>query len=131
MREFTTAVEQVDSDPNEPIEFKVDGTVCKAYEPDDGQFAMFMASTARHTSDNEQVAGIINFFLGMLDRESQQYIANKLLDREDRFGIREVQDIMEALAEDWSARPTRSPSGSTASQPSSGPSSTPPTPVST
>lgn len=131
MREFTTAVEQATADPEAPIEFLLDGTKVKAFKPSDGQFAMFMASTARHTSDSEQVAGVINFFLGLLDRDGQQYVSAKLLDREDPFGIHQVQEIMEWLAEEWAARPTQQPSGSTESPPSTGLSSTPLIPVST
>ena len=131
MREFTTAVEKSEAEEDAPVEFTIDGTKCTAYQPSDGQFAMFMASTARHSSDHEQVAGIINFFLGLLDHDSATYVGAKLLDRDDAFGIKEVQEIMEYLSEEWAARPTRSPSGSTASPPSSGPSSTPLTPVST
>lgn len=130
MREFTTAVEkseQTQEEADAPITFLLDGTEVRAYQPSDGQFGMFMASTSKHSSEHESVAGIINFFLGLLDDESGRYVSAKLLDREDKFGILQVQEIMEYLAEEWAARPTQPPSGSTESPPSTGSPSTPTT----
>ena len=132
MREFTTAVNEaaeVDEDNDGALPFNLDGVMCKAYKPKDGQLAVLMATTGRHSSQNEQVAGIINFFCAVLDDDSQSYVISRLLDRKDKFGIDNVQDIMEWMIEEWSARPTRSHSASTPSPPSTGPSSTPTTPA--
>lgn len=130
MREFTTAANEL-ANPDAasaPMEFQIDkGPVCRAYRPKDGQLAVLMASTGKHSSNEEQIAGVINFFVAVLDDESQSYIISKLLDRKDPFGIDEVQEIMEWMVEEWSGRPTQPLSVSTPSQTSIGPSSTPPT----
>lgn len=132
MKEFTTAVneaEKQDNGDDGAMEFSVDGVLCRAYKPKDGQLAVLMASTGRHTSAQEQIAGVINFFVAVLDDESHNFIVNKLLDRKDPFGIEHVNDIMEWMMEEWSGRPTKSPSGSTTSPPTGGRNSTPPTPA--
>lgn len=130
MREFTTAVEEVvEGDEDHGIEFKVDGVTCRAYRPGDGQLAVLMATTTKHSSEQEQIAGIINFFVAVLDDETHSYIVSRLLDRRDRFGIAQVQNIMEWLIEQWSGRPTKSPTGSTPSREPDGQRSTQPTPA--
>jgi hypothetical protein len=106
--------------------------LCKAERPTDGQIAVLMATTnAKHLTEGEMVAGIINFFASTLDDQTHNYITNKLLDRKDPFGLLEVQDIIQWMMEEWSARPTKSSPASTQSQRSDGPNSTPPTPTQT
>lgn len=132
MREFITAAEkagETQDEVDQGITFMVDKVECVAYQPGDGQLAVLMATTGRHSSQNEQIAGIINFFASVLSDESHGYIVSRLLDRRDRFGLEQVQDIIEWLIEEWSGRPTKSPSGSTASPPSTGLSSTAETPA--
>ena len=131
MKEFTTAVNEAEKSEEDEglVEFMVDGELCTAYRPSDGQLAFLMASTGRHSSTEEQIAGIINFFVAVLDDDSHNYVVSKLLDRKDKFGIEQVQEIMEWLVSEWSGRPTKSPSGSTSSPPSTGRSSTRPTPA--
>lgn len=129
MKEFTTAVEKAGQDEEAPLEFAVDGTLCHGYYPGDGQLAYLLASTGRHSSEQEQIAGLINFFVAVLDDESHRYVVSRLLDRRDEFGIEQVQKIMEWMVGEWSGRPTKSPSVSTSSPPSTGQSSTEHTPA--
>lgn len=129
MKEFTTAVSGAEQSDDDAMEFNVDGTLCRAYRPSDGQLAFLMASTGRHSNSQEQIAGLINFFVAVLDDDSHNYVVNRLLDRKDPFGIEQVQAIMEWMVEEWSGRPTRSPSVSTTSPPTTGQSSTPRTPA--
>lgn len=127
MREFVTAVEALEDEGQEeetPNEFSLDGVLCKFYKPVDGQVAVLMASTGRHSSEQEQVAAFINFFVGVLDDQTHQYIVAKLLDRKDRFGLAEVQQITEHMMEVWSGNPTQSFSASTQSPKSVGRKST-------
>lgn len=131
MREFVTAIEQTDVDADKGMEFAVDGFECVAYRPQEGQLAVLMAATAKHTTIQEQIAGVINFFVNVLDEESHQYLVSRLLDRTDSFGLEEVQDIMEWMIEEWAGRPTSPPSVSTRSQRSGGQKSKRPTTKST
>jgi hypothetical protein len=132
MKQFVTAAQEADTPEGEetPLEFDVDGVLCKAYRPGDGQLAVFMASTAKHASEHEAVAGIINFFASVLDDDSNNYIVNRLLDRKDSFGLAQVQSILQWMVGEWTARPTQQPSGSTASPESIGTGSTQSTPAS-
>lgn len=132
VKEFVTALkEATEPESDEGYAFTVDGHECHAYKPEDAQLAMLLASVSRHNNWTTQVAGIINFFVEVLDDESHSYITERLLDRKDPFGLGEVQDIIEWMTEEWTGRPTRSPSVSTRSQRSGGRKSTQPISVST
>lgn len=123
VREFTTAVKAavVKDTENEGVtKFKIDGRECTAYRPEDGQLALLMATTASHSNMHEKVAGIINFFIAVLEERDHYYVTGRLLDREDDFGIEDVTAIMEHLIEEWSGNPTESPSDSSPSPRSGG-----------
>lgn len=127
MREFTTAVAEIEAEDHDDrwIEFSVDGILCRARrQPQDGQVAVLMATTGRHSSQQERIAGLINFFVGVLDEDSHSYIVNRLLDGGDQFGLANVEEILEGLMEDWAGRPTKQSSGSTTSPKDTGRSST-------
>ena len=124
VKEFITAAKEASEEDESILEFTVDGVECRAYPPKDGQLAVLMATTASHSSENEQIAGIINFFVAVLDDDTHTFLVSKLLDRKDPFGIEQVQDIMSWMVEEWTARPTKSPSGSTPSRSSGGRKST-------
>jgi hypothetical protein len=131
MKEFTTAAREADVPADEIMEFVVDGQTCRCFQPSNGQLAILLASISSTQSWTHQVAGVINFFDATLDDDSRAYITRRLLDRQDRFGIDEVQEIIEWMVEEWSSRPTPSPSGSTPSPPKGGRKSTARTPRST
>jgi hypothetical protein len=132
MREFVTAVEDAfEGEPDEGNQLKVDGHVLRYYRPTDGQVAVYMASTGRHASDSDRTAAIINFFIELFDKDSQTYLIERLLDRDDPFGLAQVEEMIEALTEEWSGRPTQPSSGSTPSRRTGGQRSTPRTRKST
>lgn len=131
MKQFQTAVKNAEQDPDVKydLEFEVDGVMCRARRPKDGQLAVLMATTGRHSSVHERIAGIINFFVAVLDDFSHTHLVSRLLDSEDEFGLEQVEQVMEWMVEEWSGHPTEPVSVSTASQPSTGPSSTGNTPA--
>jgi hypothetical protein len=132
MREFVTAVnEAFEEEPDEGQVLKLDGQELRYYKPAEGQYMVFMASTGRHSSTQEQIAAVTNFFVELFDKESQDYLVNRLLDRDDPFGIEKINEIMDAMAEDWTGRPTPPSSASTRSQRNGGRKSTPRTQKST
>lgn len=122
MKEFTTAIEQAEN-PDETLEFAIDGHVVRCYRPTDGQIAMLMAAVGRHTSDATKIAGCIDFFVTVMDEESHRYVVDRLLSREDPLGVIDVQNVIQWLIEEWSGRPTQAPSVSTRSQTDTGPKS--------
>lgn len=132
MREFVTAVEDAfDPEPDDGRTMKLDGETLRYYKPTDGQIAVYMASTGRHATDQDRTAAIINFFIELFDKRSQAHLVERLLDREDPFGLPKMEEMIEALTEEWSGRPTQPSSGSTRSRTSGGRKSTPRTRKST
>jgi hypothetical protein len=129
MREFLTAAKDSTGE-DDVIEVPLDGVLYKAYKPTDGQFAFVMATTGKHSSTADQVAGQINFFLSMFEQEDADALAQRLLDRRDPFGVEEVTEIMSAMLEEWSGRPTKPSSGSSPSPRTTGRKSTQRTPKS-
>lgn len=113
MREFTTAVKEATEDTEEGMKFTLDGVELLCMQPHDGQLAMLMASVGRHTSQQTKIAGIIDFFVAVMDERSHGHIVDRLLDRDDPFGLKEVEEIMMWMIEEWTGRPTKSPSVST------------------
>ena len=101
---------------DEGNEIEVERRSLIAYRPKDGQVAMLMARMGRHSSTQDKMAGIIDFFVEVLGREDHEYVVNRLLDREDPFGFGEVTDVMEYLMEEWAGRPTKPSRGSTPSR---------------
>jgi hypothetical protein len=109
LKEFTTAAEIAAEDESgevRPIEFGVDGVLCKAYRPKGAQVAVLMATTGKHSSEQERIAGFINFFVSVLDEDSHSYLVNRLLDRTDSFDLDQVSAITNYLMAEWSGRPT-------------------------
>lgn len=131
MKEFTTAAEEADRPEEETLEFSIDGTVLTSYRPTDGQLAMLMASLGRHTTTQTKVAGVVDFFVTILDDPSYNYVVERLLSRTDPMGMDQVQEVIEWLIEEWSGRPTQPLSVSTRSQANGGPKSKPRTTKST
>lgn len=125
MKEFVTAVQaEDDADIFPDVEFKVDGEALTAYGPTSGQYALMIAAMGDMVSTPQYIATSINFLFSLLDTEDRQYIQQKLFDREDPFGAREIADILVFLVEEWSGRPTKSPSDSATSRSNGGRKST-------
>lgn len=111
VQQFTTALKEA-VEPAEGIEFEVDGILLTAYQPDTAQFAVLLSGFGKHSSQAEQIATFIDFFGAILDRKSSTYVLNRLLDREDPFGVEELAAIGEWLIEEWGGFPTPSSSDS-------------------
>lgn len=125
MKEFLTAAKEAVEGADEVLEVPIDGVIYKAYQPTDGQYAFVMATTGKHASTQDQIAGQVNFFLSLFEQEDADALARRLLDREDPFGLEEVTEIFTAMMEEWTGRPTQSSSGSSGSQRTTGRKSTP------
>ena len=127
MREFSTAARRsapLALEGSEPIEFTVDGDKYTAYPPTPGQFMLLMSAQAKGRDEVESVASIIDFLDGILDENAQADFRRRLMDRDDPFDFDTVTQIMEGLIEEWSARPTQSPSASSSSPANGGRKST-------
>lgn len=83
------------------------GRKIKVHPPNSGQVAILMARMGRHSTFNDKMAGVIDFFVGILDEADYDYVVNRLLDPKDNLGIEEIQSVMEWLLEEWTGRPTK------------------------
>jgi len=124
VKEFTTAAKEAVTDDEQVVEFTVDGLEVRAHQPSSGQMAMVYQALSDYNTDQRKVAGIIDFFMGLLDEDVQQALGQRLLSREDPFDLDQVTNILTWLVEEWAGRPTRSSSGSTRSPTAIGPKST-------
>jgi hypothetical protein len=122
LREFTTAARRAAPaafDGAKPITFTIDGDEFTAHPPTPGQMALLVSAQAEGRDITTSMAAIIDFIDGLLDDDGREMYRRRLLDRDDPFDFDTVNDIMEGLMEEWSARPTKSPSDY-ASSPKSG-----------
>jgi len=129
MKEFTTAAKAAADDPEaveaEAITFMIDGREIEMQPPTEGQIALLLAGSSDMSSTPEMVASGINFFMSLIVRQDDiRYFKRRLLDRDDEFGADEVSEIIKWLVEEWTARPTKSPSDFTPSQRNGGRKST-------
>jgi hypothetical protein len=127
VKEFTTAARRAAPsamEGAEPIQFTVDGQEFTAYPPTPGQLALLISAQAKNREPEESIASIIDFLDGILDENAQAMFRKRILDRDDPFDFDTVEQIMEGLIEEWSARPTSSPSASSSSPANGGRKST-------
>lgn len=135
MREFKTAAKQAE-DPEDVVKIKLDDVELISLRPTEGQMVMLMAAEASETrSGDSKVATTIDFALSIFDDESRRYLGRRLLDPTDSFGLgggddddgengAGLLDLIQAVVEEWSHRPTKPSSGSTSSPENGGSSST-------
>jgi hypothetical protein len=128
VKEFAVAAkarDEDDADISTPIEFKVGDDVLRAYRPEVGQVAiMYARMDDTVAADSERIAAMIDFFMGLLDKESRRLLTRRLMDRDDDFEMEDVNDILNWLMEEWSGRPTRPSSASSRSRQNGGRKST-------
>lgn len=132
MREFVTAVEDAvaEEEDQEPgLVFSIDGQEMRAYKPTEGQFALLMVAMGRHASNMDQFAGIIDFFISVLDEPSERYVIGRMQSRDNIIPLENIVEIMEWMIEEWGGRPFQKPSVSTSSRRNGGRKSTARTPA--
>lgn len=108
-KQFTTAARQTKDEGfegAEPITFNIDNDEFTASPPTASQFALFMAGQSSHSTVSDQIAAMIDFFNGMLPEDQQLLLRHRLLNRDDALDFETIQQVMEFLIEEWSARPT-------------------------
>lgn len=125
MKEFTTAAERQDQEGDEAdLIFAIDGQEMRAYRPTEGQFALLMMAMGKHASNNDQFAGVIDFFINVLDEDSRRYVIGRMEGRTNIIPMEKIVEVMEWMVEEWGGRPTQSPSVSTSSRRNGGRKST-------
>ena len=117
MREFVTAAQKSEETEDEPsFIFSIDGHELRAFQPTEGQFALLMMVMGRHASNVDQFAGVIDFFIQVLDEPSQRYVIDRMMSRVDVIPMETIVAVLEAMIEEWGGRPFQKASGSTPSR---------------
>lgn len=131
VREFVTAVEKAEEEnpDGEPLVFTLDGQEMRAYKPTEGQYALLVMALGRHARDLDRFAGMIDFFVQVLDERSERYVVDRMMTRDDIIPLTTIVSILEWMVEEWGGRPFPSPSASTSSPPKGGKKSTRRTPA--
>lgn len=122
MREFTLAAEEASAELEEmfpsrkQIAFKIAGQEIKAHPPtNSGPIFRFMM----HSSDAVSAASAFRQLLPqIMDEDGAKIIDEGLRDAQISQGM--LMDVISYLIEEWSARPTTSPRGSSSRRPRTG-----------
>jgi len=136
MLEFNTAVEELEAEQTD-LEYTygplvVDGREMFFRKPEDGEYAVLMASSGRFASIGEKIGASVNLFNDVFREEDSSYLIGRLMDPSDRhFDFPLVAQFLEGMIEEWTGRPTRRSSGSTPRRPKTGSGSKRSTPAST
>lgn len=128
MKAFSTAAKAASHEKELPISvpvtFEYDDRQVTAKAPTGPQLAVFLAAFSDTAVAQVSVTDSINFFHGRFGREDASYFKKRLLDPDDPFEFEEVVEILTFLLEEWSGRPTGSPSDSAPLRTATGSSST-------
>lgn len=124
MKQFKSSAEPIGFEGAQEITFLIDGDEVTAHPPTPGQIAMMMAAQARTRDTSDRIAGVIDFLHGVFDDRGRKMLETRLMDRENPLDFEVIEDVLMWLVEEWSARPTVSPSDSAPSPRSSGRKST-------
>lgn len=128
MKAFTTATREVAREKDLPIsgsiEFEFDGRKVTAAAPTGPQLAVFLAAYSDTAAVQNSVTDTITFFDSRFEREDRRYFKRRLNNPDDPFDFEDLADILAFLLEEWSGRPTGSPSDSVPSPTADGTNST-------
>lgn len=128
MKEFVTAAKTTAGrvDKTSKIETTHDGNKVVFYEPDTASIAI-MAMISNQKMSVANMGTFIEFIFNVMDPDTQKYFRRRLMDVDDPFGLDGpggLMDIFKSLTEEWSARPTKSPSDFRPARRATGPGST-------
>lgn len=126
MREFVVAAKAEQQEPDEDyIEVKIGDRVLRAYRPTTAQLALL--TTAMASDGFDQMSAIFNAIESFLGADGLAYIreliTQRAIDIDDLIGGSEQNPdggILDAIVEEFSARPTQPSTASSSSQRSTG-----------
>lgn len=122
MKSFSTAAKaaahEKDLPIQPPITFEHDERKVTVNAPTGPQLALFLAAfgdtfgPSSQEQNGTRVVDTINFFTSRFNREDAAYFKRRLTNAEDPFDFEDMTEILTWLIEEWSGRPTTSPSES-------------------
>lgn len=87
-------------------EFKLDGDLLVAEQPDDAAYALLSQAVASAATNADRTHAILNFAWGTLDDQSKMIVQTRLYDKHDSFGLEMLAQIVDKLLVDLSPDPT-------------------------
>ena len=127
VKEFALALErEIETEPDELMPFTMadDDTQLYALMPTEADVALAAGALSQYAEDGEKAVAVLDLFWSLMTDETARHLRRRLRDRKDRFGVPDVMNVLEWIIEERTGRPTKPSSASTASQPSTGASST-------
>lgn len=102
-----------------PIEFEneqgevIESRTITFLPPNSTEFTLITMNMASHNQMFTAVAASLDVVVNLIEDEmDRRWLLSALLDRDNPLDIEYVTDIVLYLVEEWTARPTREPSGS-------------------
>lgn len=86
-------------------EFKLDGEILVAEQPDDAAYALLSQAVASAATNADRTHAILNFAWGTLDDRSKMIVQTRLYDKHDSFGLEMLAQIVDVLLVDLSPDP--------------------------
>jgi hypothetical protein len=119
MREFTTALSaprDVDEDViTSPATFVIDRREITFRGATSAEVFTLMAAVSDTSTLAESVSTAINVLYELMEDDDRRWLRRRLFDRTDPMGPENIAEYVQALVEEWSARPTEDVSDSSAS----------------
>jgi hypothetical protein len=116
MKSFSTAAKAASHDKEAPIQppitFEHDGRTVTASAPTGPQFALFLSAFGETAPETNRIFDSLNFFAERFNRDDSSYFKRRINDPDDPFDMEALSEILTWLIEEWSGRPTTSPSDS-------------------
>jgi hypothetical protein len=116
MKSFSTAARATAHEKDLPIgpdvEFEYDERKVVATAPTGAQLALFLSAFGDTADMGTRVVDTLNFFTSRFSRDDAGYFKRRLNDPNDSFDFADLAEVLSWLVEEWSGRPTISPSDS-------------------
>lgn len=132
MREFKVAAKEATDiqevlPSGKPITFKINNReVTASPPPNSGPFAYLTAMQAQDADPSDTAYAMLQFITSLMSDTDASFVRNSLAVGELDFST--LGDVFTWLVEEWSARPTTSPRGSSSRRRTTGHASTEPQP---
>lgn len=138
MREFNTAIQEAKEelgDEGWPLEFMLDGRVMHFRRPHGGEGVLLITAMAMHNDIMSKFGATLDIVSRVLRPDDKEWLNARMLNPRDPMHIQAPvimagddqgnEGVVQEIVRQWGARPTESPSPSSASPPPAGPDSNP------
>lgn len=104
---FETAQKDRSADPDDPddvIEFMIDGQLCVAVRPDPGAWILLIRSLGSSKTFVDRVEAIMSIVDDTFDDATKFYVHSRLRARGDSFDVEILAKVVNALVDKWTPK---------------------------